>query len=458
VLKKSMQIDGFNVYGERRKREVYVFNDMLVVTKPDGEKYKLLSMISFDIIAITASPEDEVTSKDSQKETKQGDWGVVVTSTGKERVEFKFETEEKRKSWVQLVQNCIDEYIAQKQRIMQANASFSNEPTPVTTTFPDDSPTPRKPRSASAAPQSTITSLPSLPKLSPLTPFDTHHGSASSSIDNLKEISQAGGGHGFPSKLGVPFVLKPKISKETGSLLHQRASTSPSFDPPMPPSRVASSGSDVIKEVGSQRLDQGVLKPTFSPSSTLAHPPVSHKPEPSQSSLFTPPAQPFITHTNSRLPIKSQPVISKPISKATIVNVSRSNLKSTSMSSINSTASLGGSAAITSNNFLYTIQVETISKQMYHITKSFDDFFELHLNLLGHFPECAGIVIDSSQSKVGFAKSKEMKGSEQQRILPQLPQQMMFVSEQVASSRISTLQVYIDVLFLINVGFTEMSS
>jgi RNA 3'-terminal phosphate cyclase len=114
---------------------------------------------------------------------------------------------------------------------------------------------------------------------------------------------------------------------------------------------------------------------------------------------------------------------------------------------------------------MYTIEVETISKQTYQILKTFDDFFELHLGLIGHFPECAGIVVENTSSRFGVSLHSTVATNVQQvnpnaqshRILPQLPQQMMFVSEQFAQGRITSLQEYINVS-AIDIGFIEMSS
>ena len=91
--------------------------------------------------------------------------------------------------------------------------------------------------------------------------------------------------------------------------------------------------------------------------------------------------------------------------------------------------------------YLYELEVFHVhqkTEQIDYLWKSFNDFFELHLLLLGHFPEEAGIV---SNYKDGAATP--------QRILPELPCQMMFVSESVANARLQQLQTYIDVILLI---------
>jgi PX domain len=73
------------------------------------------------------------------------------------------------------------------------------------------------------------------------------------------------------------------------------------------------------------------------------------------------------------------------------------------------------------------------------ILRKFDDFFELHLNLLGHFPEAAG----GRSTSLRNLSDPDQKPTE--RILPELPAQMMFVSETVAAQRMTQLQDYISV-------------
>jgi hypothetical protein len=279
--------------------------------------------------------------------------------------------------------------------------------------------------------------------------------SLSSNIDIDKTPTQQA------PRLPTNFVLKPPGHGDT---THQRASTAPVGVPvpaprlkPTPPRQAAEKESVVIEQV--------VLKPvSASRPGTANTPPTLPKPQPTANTLSTlkshspsdsfstiQTAQPFISHSasSSKIPISKPTVISKPISKATILCVTRSNVTSTLSSSNNSLHSLSSAHSTSlqsissSNSFLYTIQVETISKQTYQIQKHFDDFFELHLNLLGHFPECAGIVVEPT-AKFGSLSNSSTNVSEQ-RILPQLPQQMMYVSEQIASSRINTLQIYINV-------------
>ncbi len=67
------------------------------------------------------------------------------------------------------------------------------------------------------------------------------------------------------------------------------------------------------------------------------------------------------------------------------------------------------------------------------ISHTFDEFFNFHLQLLGHFPEEAGL---------------GLKEDKTERVLPELPGQMMFVSEAVAKNRRTQLEEYLMVSLL----------
>ncbi|KAJ3151792.1 Rho guanine nucleotide exchange factor 4 [Geranomyces variabilis] len=92
------------------------------------------------------------------------------------------------------------------------------------------------------------------------------------------------------------------------------------------------------------------------------------------------------------------------------------------------------------------------------IRHTYDDFFDLHMQLLSHFPEEAGVAAslpsraDSSaevdmpggwSSKHSSIASSHSTPSPPKRIIPELPGQMMYVSEAAAKARIPSLQSYI---------------
>lgn len=48
------------VQDAQKPREVMLFNDLMVIAKPDGnEKFKLLNMIAFEVIVVKGGKEDE---------------------------------------------------------------------------------------------------------------------------------------------------------------------------------------------------------------------------------------------------------------------------------------------------------------------------------------------------------------------------------------------------------------
>ncbi|KAJ3216189.1 Myosin 10A, isoform D [Dinochytrium kinnereticum] len=117
--------------------------------------------------------------------------------------------------------------------------------------------------------------------------------------------------------------------------------------------------------------------------------------------------------------------VNKPVKKAIITDVTKKSGKQ-------------------SKDFVYSIRVQYVgigdnnSAVIHH---TFEDFFDFHLQLLGHFPEEAGLQIRRFSSE---GESESPLSSN--RIIPELPCQMMFVSEAVAKTRIGQLQEYIQAI------------
>lgn len=112
------------------------------------------------------------------------------------------------------------------------------------------------------------------------------------------------------------------------------------------------------------------------------------------------------------------------------------------------------------------VEVTTIRNEIRIIFLTYEDFFEFHLQLLFHFPEEAGttssvnalsssafnadIFVKRNLSKSISSLQSETKGTEDpthERVLPDLPIQMMFVSGKVAKERMETLQTYLQVIY-----------
>ncbi|KAI8847553.1 Phox homologous domain-containing protein [Chytridium lagenaria] len=97
-------------------------------------------------------------------------------------------------------------------------------------------------------------------------------------------------------------------------------------------------------------------------------------------------------------------------------------------------------------DFVYSTRVQYVGigeNNTAVIHHTFEDFFDFHVQLLGHFPEEAGLQIRRySTESDGDSVSSQGTG----RIIPEMPCQMMFVSEAVAKARIGQLQEYIQAI------------
>lgn len=119
----------------------------------------------------------------------------------------------------------------------------------------------------------------------------------------------------------------------------------------------------------------------------------------------------------SNLATRKVTSLSKPVTAATIVEVVRN-----------------GKAASKGYTYVLAVTFANTKTAAPHIGRTFDDFFEMHLQLLGHFPDAGGVEAAILQKTQTAA-----------RILPFIPVQMMHVTESVAIARIRELQTYIDV-------------
>ncbi|KAJ3270899.1 bud emergence protein 1, partial [Borealophlyctis nickersoniae] len=118
---------------------------------------------------------------------------------------------------------------------------------------------------------------------------------------------------------------------------------------------------------------------------------------------------------------RASPDVNKPVRRARVLEVVRQ------------------SSGKSSNQYVYLIQVHHIGDPPTHsslIRHTYEDFFDFHLRLLGHFPQEAGL-------RVGLGLHDTTVPA-QKRIIPELPGQMMFVSEAVAKNRVGGLQNYIE--------------
>ncbi|TPX67259.1 hypothetical protein SpCBS45565_g03905 [Spizellomyces sp. 'palustris'] len=132
---------------------------------------------------------------------------------------------------------------------------------------------------------------------------------------------------------------------------------------------------------------------------------------------------------------KSGTIFNKPVRKATIIDVIRQQPPAASRSA-------------TGKDYVYLIDVFHVGvfdDQHMTIRHTYDDFFDFHMQLIGHFPEEAGVRVGLMQ-KDSTGELESMPGAWSEgprRIIPELPGQMMFVSEAAAKGRMAQLQDYI---------------
>ncbi|KAJ3194523.1 Myosin 10A, isoform D [Irineochytrium annulatum] len=122
-----------------------------------------------------------------------------------------------------------------------------------------------------------------------------------------------------------------------------------------------------------------------------------------------------------------RPAFNKPVRKVVMMDVER--------------RAVGGAVASQQGTmkdvFVYSMAVQFVqpsseARGYCMIKHTFEDFFDLHMQLLAHFPVEAGMPVQETNAP-----------EDSYRIIPELPGQMMFVSEAVAKSRMTQLQEYV---------------
>ncbi|KAI8907800.1 hypothetical protein EDD86DRAFT_208149 [Gorgonomyces haynaldii] len=411
-LVKSGQIDMFNAQKEKKKREVYLFNDMLVVAKQDGEKYKLLNMCPFDkFLAEPIKP--------------QGEADMEILADKELRLAMFFDTPNQRDVWLNAIGNAFEDYVAQKNRINQATKVTSKSVDLV------KSPEHIKPEHRS------------IEHLQKVSESNSKLDEKAKSTSSLTETPPQQRKPMLPPKPAniVDRVQAAKSQEDLKKLEEKKSETKIELEdrpvpPPRPHQRAATAGAAVTNEKIDVHISIDTLtkkepeqpspverhQKEYSRERTQSERPISQISSASiyhgdRASLVTPSTH--LTRVNTGF--------SKPVKQATIVDLVR-------------TKDHG------SKGFLYIINViyANLEDQIFTTAHNFEEFFELHLQLLGHFPDAAGIKAREDVLSKDIVPVK--------RILPELPVQMMHVSEAVAVSRLRPLQEYMDVLGL-TLGF-----
>ncbi|KAJ3273942.1 Rho guanine nucleotide exchange factor 4 [Terramyces sp. JEL0728] len=395
-LVKSRSIDAYNANGDRKKREVYLFNDMLVIAKPDGDKYKLLNMVAFDVLSVNLI--------DAAEDAEN--FYIEVHHQGHSKIILIFDSYNSRETWMKTIESTLNEYKAQKNRINQANIKALSQ-TDLNSTCEKE------------VRESTTTE-----KQKSLADLSHSPGGLYSKRGSVQELVELRNEGARPqSAIGPTVAPKPLTAAKLKPFSNSQEFRSTESAP----------GTRPATSYGESGEPKKILVPKHiqntPPDATHAAPILSHvtaeikamqieadsikKPEMKKSDILPP----SLVHSRASSNIavdrnkKNPTTVNRPVKKATVLEVLKTN---------------------GAHQYTYKIQITYISQGdptiVYH---TFDDFFDLHLQLIGHFPDAAGI--------------KTSDNAVSQRILPELPAQMMFVSEAVAQARILQLQVYIDI-------------
>eukprot|EP00842_Homolaphlyctis_polyrhiza_P004851 jgi/Hompol1/5367/HPOL_004431-RA len=460
VMIKNGMLDVRNSHNEVKRREVFLFNDMLIIAKHMGEQYKLINMIPFDAVQINSGGEES-----SQVEILHN--GTTVCS-------LLFETVPTKETWIAIIQNTVNEWLAHRNRLNAANGTAMKPAVIIGTEKPGQSEPDLSIKDAGAAgstmgsnstlhtsPESTADAVPppiftpspialQMQKVrltapsggvatKPLPP----NKSKNASLSSLDALNSSAGAESLGKSAGAPSSPNGSHDKSAtaGKTNHVSFDTMSGDKHSTTPSHVAQASSTSTGGNESHLSPKPPPKPsslhvpsTSATGSTLTAPTQTNGTSASTTSTSTTPiATPTITGTHTRGLSReavssanlgrSNTAISKPVKQAKIVDLVRGQ----------------GAGA---KSFLYNILVVYIGMpetQPIMITQSFDAFFDLHLQLVGHFPEAAGIATGAEVIRTPAGQPVV------KRILPELPAQMMFVSEAVARNRIVELQAYLDV-------------
>jgi hypothetical protein len=103
-----------NAHSERKSRQLYLFNDMVLVTKSEGDKYKLLNMCSFDSFV---EPYISLTEPFCKIE----EFKIFIFYAPKCMLTVYFENQNVKDNWAKSLKQSISDWVSQKNRIVQAS-------------------------------------------------------------------------------------------------------------------------------------------------------------------------------------------------------------------------------------------------------------------------------------------------------------------------------------------------
>jgi hypothetical protein len=409
VLIKNSPIDHLNSSNDRKKRELYLFNDMVLLVKAMDSKLKSIAMVPFESILVNSLPDTfgkencfEIVHIGSTKFTLVCDsayskeqWLKSLTSTVESWMNKILRTTSNGNlrasaeglnnplpgsnltSGRNLIGNLDGGEMLNKNGIRGSGASLE-EPRltkQMKMLQPEDSFSPKPP--SGARPE--YRSSPRLER--------THGENASPPVEEKS----------LGSIKTNPFVMSDKpASTSNRSRYH---------------SEISASGNNLstVKTHAAvlQSSLEGLNKSQFRIEHNTSAKSLNAKVG-SNAGIYQAPTR----NKNDLHNIKSRP--KRPAMAATIFTVARNP-----------------DTAEARKCYLYVIQVKYSGGENETIERSYDDFFDMHLQIIGNFPLEAGVSIC---------------GEIQPRIIPDLPGQLMYVSGKAARERIPLLQEYIEVL------------
>jgi len=435
------------VQDAQKPREIFMFNDIVVIAKPDGDKLKLLNLIPFNLLVAKAEDSDKF-------------YEVEVHHVEKVVLTLKFDSKESRDVWYSDLKNTQAEINNQRQRSNlpiteeTENLSLNSKSSLVPPSLPPKSrgdpsgsssmakglfvdgaaplvtPSPASRQlSASSCGLKAVeagikaltdkdVSLTKEPLNVPFSPIIINFGGPDSRAPNDSSSNEADYSTAAerPRKYASNERNDREIEEEVQLLSLPDANAAKSHE--LPEKLVLSNDKNVqsMREPSSNEGNIGPVLQQTIPSVAINEdlkdsPLIPTSNEANEKKMMQSPRKPLESQT--------KPHPNRPLKSATMVDMIKSGKPSHPV-------------------YQYVINISYISGEPAIIIRKFCEFFDFHLNLIGHFPDlCSPKTTLKSPKNAESTSGIEMK-------LPDFPVQMMFVSETVALQRMSQLQAYIN--------------
>ncbi|KAI8999847.1 hypothetical protein BC832DRAFT_563834 [Gaertneriomyces semiglobifer] len=517
-LLKSGSVELLKPDGNRSRRELFLFNDMVLLSKSLGgsedtkdQKLKLMDMIPFDVIMVNIPT--------------VGENLIELAHVGNARYMLLFDSISSQSGWIDALKEATKIWMAQKNRQSMGGAPATAMSSTVDSSGPTPDTGPASPGHRQGKEASHVAIPDEISEDEVVVKEDVPDEEGGLGRDALQSFQKSGTG----VRMAAPIPDRAQPERSTGTIRQmgggrQLGGTRDRFGHGSsgrePASQVAASGMEKkapplpalppkVVNVGhnnaaTARNDGTAASPlansnaVISPGRTppLARP-ISVR---LQSNPFIVAAQqnafggPSSSSAKPPSPPKSEAVAASqrdkpqtptPGSKATSVTsakealpvqtrISRSNTASPTSCSVNKpirraqvegvfrppTRESSTFRSATGKDYVYTVRVFPVGlaadDEGYAIRHTYEDFFDFHMQLIGHFPEEAGVRVKLLQQHQQPEAITDDSGEQHfmpgawtegpKRIIPELPGQMMFVSEAAAKGRVGQLQEYIQAI------------